>query len=160
MADNAGVKSDAVATLFNVAADEATYSGDAAKIQLVRLVEVFGAEGAKVILDALSNYHVVSAGSVNAASIKASPGRVYCIHVFNNGAYPVYVKFHNTAGTPSAGSGVVFTVGCQAGVARDIELPGGLPFSTGIGITIVKDIADGGTTAVLASDCVVDVGYK
>ena len=36
----------------------------------------------------------------------------------------------------------------------------GLAFSTGIGITITKLIADADTTAVAASDCVVNVHYK
>ena len=107
-----------------------------------------------------SNYHVVSAASTNTANIKASAGQIYSVSVFNNVGYPVYVKFHNTAGTPTAGTGVVFTLGVQAGSERTFSLPAGLTFATGIGISIVKDITDAGTTAVAASDCVVDVSYK
>jgi hypothetical protein len=108
----------------------------------------------------LSNYHVVSAGSTNAANIKASAGQVYGWTIYNNAAYPVYVKLHNTAGTPTAGSGVVKTIALPAGGGSNRDSDIGMAFATGIGISIVKDITDAGTTAVLASDCVVDIEYK
>lgn len=108
----------------------------------------------------LSNYHVVAAATTNAANIKASAGQVYAWNIFNNAAYPVYVKFHNSSGTPTAGSGVVHTVGVPAGGGNNWNSDIGFPFATGIAITIVKDIADAGATAVAASDCVVDVKYK
>lgn len=107
-----------------------------------------------------SIYHVVSAGSANAANIKASAGQVFGWNIFNNAAYPVYVKFHNTAGTPTAGAGVVHTIGIQAGTGRDFSSTVGMAFGTGIGITIVKDLADAGSTAVVASDCAVEVYWK
>jgi len=108
-----------------------------------------------------SMYHVVAAGSTNAANIKASAGRVTGWHIFNNAMYPVFVKFHNTNGTPTAGTGVVYTIGIQGGVALEGGMgDDGLAFATGIGITIVKGIADADATAVAASDCVVNVHYK
>lgn len=109
-----------------------------------------------------SNYHVVSAGSTNAANIKASAGQLYGWRVFNGspGFYPIFVKLHNTTGAPTAGAGVVFTIGVQAGVSEDLLVPMGIAFSTGIGISIVKGIADNDTTAVAANDCVVDIFYK
>lgn len=107
-----------------------------------------------------SNSHLITAATDNAANVKASAGQVYRVNIFNKANYPVYLKFHNTAGTPTAGAGVVYTVGCQAGLARDIQFPMGLPFATGIGITVVKDIADAGTTAVAASDASIEIGYK
>jgi hypothetical protein len=107
-----------------------------------------------------SVYHKVSAGSDNAANVKASAGQVYGVHVYNNAAYPVYVKLHNTAGVPTAGAGVIAAFGVQAGTQRDASFPFGIAFGTGIGITIVKDIADAGATAVVASDCVVAIDYK
>lgn len=177
MADNASVKSDSTTELYKVASDLVTYSGDPAYIQVARLVHVAGAEGSKVVSEiadptglnthptpatsgGCSNYHVVSAASANAANIKASAGQVYGIDVYNNAAYPVYVKLHNTAGTPTPGAGVVRTVGVQSGARARVEFPTGLAFATGIGISIVKDIADAGATAVAASDCCVDLEYK
>jgi len=107
-----------------------------------------------------SNYHVVAAASTNTANIKASAGQVYGWAIFNAAAYNVYVKLHNTSGTPTAGSGVIKTIGVPAGGGNNIDLSKGIAFGTGIGISIVKDIADAGTTAVAASDCVVDIHYK
>lgn len=51
MPDNADVKSDSAVTLFKAAADEVTFSGDVAKVQLVRQVTVAGAEGSKTVVD-------------------------------------------------------------------------------------------------------------
>lgn len=108
----------------------------------------------------LSLYHVVSAGSTNAANIKASAGQVYGVSIYNAATYPVYVKLYNTAGTPTAGTGVIQTFGCQAGTETNIQIAAGIPYATGIGITITKGIADNDGTAVLANDCVVEVYYK
>lgn len=109
----------------------------------------------------LSMYHVVSAATTNVANIKASAGQLYSVLISNRAAYSVYVKFHNTAGTPTAGSGVVRTVGVQSGVDIAVSLaPLGLTFATGIGISIVKGITDADAVAVALSDCVVDVAYK
>lgn len=106
------------------------------------------------------SYHLVSAGSTNQQNVKASAGQLYGWHIWNAAAYTVYVKFHNTAGSPTAGAGVVKTVAVPAGGGNNLNIEPGLAFSTGIAITIVKDITDAGTTAVLASDCVVDLHYK
>jgi hypothetical protein len=103
--------------------------------------------------------HLVAGASTNATSVKASAGQIYGWSIYNNAAYPIYVKFHNTAGTPTAGSGVVQTVGVQAGTQVNVFNTQGIPFATGIGLTIVKDLADAGATAVAASDCVADVFY-
>lgn len=106
-------------------------------------------------------YHVVSAGSNNAVQIKGSVGQVYGWSVFNLAGYPIYVKLLNVTGTPDPTSqAVVKTIGVQAGLSVEGSIAAGLPFSTGIGIVIVKDIADNGNTAVVASDCVVEIYYK
>lgn len=104
-------------------------------------------------------YHVVAAASTNAANIKASAALLRGLRGFNNAAYPIYVKFHNTASTPTAGSGVVATFGIQAGMPINEVIHGGIAFSTGLSISIVKGIADASTTAVALSDCVLDVAY-
>ena len=49
MADNVSVSSGSAT--YIAAADEASYSGDTAKIQLTRLVHVAGAEGSKTITE-------------------------------------------------------------------------------------------------------------
>jgi hypothetical protein len=108
-----------------------------------------------------STHHRVSAGSGDAVNIASAPAVLKAVRVFNKGAVPVYVKFHNTAGTPTPGAGVVFAVPCQAGLGNpDPRLSGGgRAFSTGIGMSIVTDLADAGSNAVGAGDVLVEVEY-
>jgi hypothetical protein len=111
----------------------------------------------------LTTFHLVGAATDNATNVKASAGQVYHITAFNLNASPRYLKFHNTAGTPTAGAGVVRTVmipGNTSGSGAVIPVPYGFAFGTGIGITIVTGIEDSNTTAISASEVVIDIGYK
>lgn len=104
--------------------------------------------------------HVVAAATTNATSVKGSAGQLYGVDVYNNAAYPVYVKFYNKATAPTVGTDTVLrTFGVQAGVGRTRCFPDGIAFSLGIGLAITKGITDADTTAVALSDCVVDVDY-
>lgn len=127
-----------------------TVAGTAAKPMVVSGVMATGGYTTK---------HAVAAASTNATSVKASAGQVYGWSVYNAAAYPIYVKLHNTAGVPTAGAGVVQTIGVQAGTGAQAFNTSGIAFSTGIGFTIVKDIADAGTTVVALNDCVLDLFY-
>ena len=142
-----------------ILSDDSTYAARA-KVQNAEPASTDYALSIRRVCGGCTIYHVVSAGSTNAANIKASAGRVLGWAIFNNADYPIYVKLHNTAGTPTAGSGVVYTVGVQAGTHVSFDDDDGLGFATGIGISITKLIADNDTTAVLASDCVVNLHYK
>lgn len=162
-----------------VAADEVSYGGDTVKLQVVHQVHVAGSEGSKTVTEiagavgtpsasaltvqgsptgaaqpvsraVVSATHLVSAASTNATSVKGSAGTLRGLHLFNNRATPVFVKFHNTAGTPTAGTGTVRTFGIQAGMRLDVEL--GIAFATGIGMTTVLEAADNGTTGIAAGD--------
>jgi len=176
MSDNASIVAG-IGT-YNAAADEVAYSGDTTKVQLMRLVHVSGSEGSKTLTEVVgvsgspaaaavtvqqpvvSTHHLVTAATTNAASVKASAGTLKSVHVSSARATRLYVKFHNTAGTPTAGSGVVLVVSCQAGLDRDFVLPdGGRSFATGIGITVVTGMADSDATAVAAEDAVIEVCY-
>lgn len=108
---------------------------------------------------ALSKYHVVIAATTNAANIKSSPGQIRLVRVFNNAMYPIYVKLHDTAGVPTPGVGVAETIGVQAGLTLLVPMDHGDPFAAGIGISIVKGIADNDATALLVNDGVVDVFF-
>jgi hypothetical protein len=181
LADN--VTLDASVGTFVPACDELTYSGDTAKVQVMRMVHVSGSEGSKTHSEVAgaagtiaasafsahtlastsggySNFHLVSAATTNATNIKASAGQIYAINVHNVAATVLYLKFHNTAGTPTAGASVVYTVAVQSDVPREIVFPHGLVFSTGIGITTVTGITDASAVAVGASELVIDVSYK
>ena len=106
---------------------------------------------------------LVSAATTNATVVKASAGKVYVIQAFNTNAEERYLKFHNTASTPTAGSGVVWSVlipGSTTGAGVVTSMENGLEFSAGIGITLVTGIANTDATAVAASEIVVNIGYK
>ena len=105
---------------------------------------------------AISTFRRVTTAGTNAVNVKASAGSLITVHITNFTDVLIYVKFHNTAGTPTAGSGVVFVVGCQAGMIRDVYV--GRDFATGIGMTVVAGAPDANNAAVLA-DAVVEVGY-
>lgn len=107
-----------------------------------------------------TDFHLISAATTNATNVKASQGQVYGWNITNTNAATRYVKFHNTSGTPTAGTGVVRTVGVPAGGYANFTSIVGIPFSTGIGITTVTGTADNDTTAVGANDLTIDIDYK
>jgi hypothetical protein len=111
----------------------------------------------------LSKFHLVSAATTNATNVKASAGQVYSITAFNLNASARYLKFHNTAGTPTAGASVTDTYlipGNTAGAGLVLNIDKGIAFSTGIGITLVTGIADADSAAVAASEIVLNIYYS
>lgn len=111
----------------------------------------------------LSKFHLVATASTNANNVKAGPGQVYSITAFNVSATPYYLKFHNTASTPTAGTGVTDTYlipGNTAGAGIVINIDKGIIFSTGIGISVVAGIADADGTSIAASSVVLNVYFK
>lgn len=115
------------------------------------------------ISNGLTKFHLVGAGTTNETNIKSSPGQVYAISAFNIGASPVYLKFHNTAGTPTAGTGVTDTFlipGNTSGAGALINIDKGITFSTGIGISLVTGITDASAVAITADNVVVNIYYK
>lgn len=115
------------------------------------------------ISNGLTKFHLVGAGTTNETNIKSSPGQVYAISAFNIGASPVYLKFHNTAGTPTAGTGVTDTFlipGNTSGAGALINIDKGITFSTGIGISLVTGLTDASAVAITADNVVVNIYYK
>lgn len=109
----------------------------------------------------VSTHHRITTASTNAVNIKASAGVLRAVRIFNKAAAPIYVKFHNTAGTPTAGSGVVYTVACQAGLRADVVIAGGgRSFATGIGMTVVTGLDDSDATAVALNDAIIEVEFE
>lgn len=107
-----------------------------------------------------SIFHAVSANSTNATNIKASAGQVGGWFIYNNNALARKVVFHNTAGTPTAGASVIFSIVIPPNSASNVEWGKGLPFATGIAITAVTGIADSDATAVALNDLVINIFYK
>lgn len=111
----------------------------------------------------LSKFHLVGAATTNATNVKASAGQVYAITAFNITAVPIFLKFHNTAGTPTAGTGVTDTYLIPAntsGTGVVVNIDKGIAFATGIGVTLVTGIADADATAIAASSVVLNIYYK
>lgn len=104
--------------------------------------------------------HLVSAATTNATNVKASAGQLYGWSIINTNATIRYVKLHNTSGTPTAGSGVVYTIGVPGSGGTNMDFATGIAFGTGIAFTTVTDAADAGTTAVGASDLIINLHYK
>jgi hypothetical protein len=108
----------------------------------------------------LTTFHLASAASTNATSVKASAGQLYGYMVANTSAAFSYLCFHNTAGTPTAGASIFFKIGIPAGGAANVSWEQGVAFGTGIGISTVTGAADNNSTAVAVNDLIINLFYK
>src|SRR5262245_57747192 len=101
----------------------------------------------------ISTARVAAAATTNATSVKASPGQVYGLTLFNNAAAARFFKFYDKASAPVVGTDTPkWTVGLAASQRIDWELPAGVPFTLGIAYAIVTGIADSDATATAAND--------
>lgn len=103
--------------------------------------------------------HIVSAATTNATIVKGSAGRVVGWSLTNTNAAWRYVKLHNQTTTPTAGTGVVRTIGIPPNAVSNFMLEGGIAFTTGIGLTTVTGSADADTNAVGVGDIVGDLFF-
>lgn len=108
---------------------------------------------------AASKFHLVSAATTNATVVKASAGRIVSWRVSNTNAAWRYVKLHNSATTPTAGTGVVETIAVPPNSTVTGTIVQGSGFSTGIGITTVTGASDSDNTAVGANDLIIDLFF-
>lgn len=107
----------------------------------------------------LTTYHLVSAASTNATNVKASAGQLFGWFIYNNNAAMRKVAFHNTAGTPTAGASIFFTLNIPGSGAANMPCDIGIAFSTGIAFTTVTDNTDAGATAVGSGDLTINLFY-
>ncbi len=105
-------------------------------------------------------YHLVSAASTNLVNIKASAGQVFGWYIYNSNAAARKVAFHNTAGTPTAGASVFFSLVIPPTSGANVFNDTGIAFSTGIAISTVTGLADNDTAAVALNDLVINIFYK
>jgi len=104
---------------------------------------------------------VLSAGSTNATSVKASAGQVYSYALANANAAFRYVHFYNKASAPTVGTDVpVFTVGVPPNFVANCDFNSGTPFTTGIAYSITTGAADNDSGAVSANDVTGFILYK
>ena len=106
-----------------------------------------------------------SASSGTATPVKAGAGQVFGWVITNTNASPRYVKFYNTSGTPTAGSGTpelrIMVPGNTSGAGLvAAEFTNGIAFSTGIGFTIVSGPTDADASNISANEVIVNVLYK
>jgi hypothetical protein len=107
-----------------------------------------------------SSYHLVSAVGTNPSVIKASAGTVNGWYIYNSNGSARKVAFHNIATTPTAGSGVVYSLVIPPLSAANVSFPDGITFTTGIAITTTIGLADNDATNVALNDLVINIFYK
>ena len=108
----------------------------------------------------LTTYHLVSAASTNATSVKGSAGQVFGWYIYNSNAAARKVTFHNASGTPTAGASVFFSLVIPPLSGANVFNETGIAFSSGIGITTVTGLADSDSTGVALNDLVINIFYK
>lgn len=115
--------------------------------------------GGSPSMPSLTDHHV-STASNNARLIRAGAGTVTGWKIYNNANYPVYVKLFDKATVPVPGTdSPKQVIGVDAGMGDVLNAPG-MSYAAGIGVAIVKGIADNDNQPVLATDCTVDIFYQ
>lgn len=104
-----------------------------------------------------STTHLVSAANTNSTLVKNTAGKVLGWYFANTTAAWVYVKLHNQATAPTAGTGVVRTIAVPPNGVSQFFSEGGTTFTTGIGMTVVGGAADADNTSVTANTLVGDL---
>ncbi len=107
----------------------------------------------------LTTYHLISGASTNAVSVKASAGQLFGWYIYNSNAAARKVAFHNTAGTPTAGASVFFSIMVPPLSGANVFSETGIAFSTGIGITTTTGVADSDSASVAANDLNINLFY-
>lgn len=98
-----------------------------------------------------STKHLVSAANTNSTLVKNTAGKVLGWYFANTTSAWVYVKLHNQATAPTAGTGVICTIAVPPNGVSQFFSEGGATFTTGIGMTVVGGAADADTTSVTAA---------
>lgn len=107
------------------------------------------------------DFHLISAATTNATSIKGSAGQVYGYELYNSNAAVRYVKLYNKNTAPTVGADTPFrTIGVPANGRASFQTSIGLLMGSGIAIATTTGIADGDSTAVGAGDLSIDVDWK
>lgn len=97
-----------------------------------------------------------SAASTNADRVKATPGMLYHMQGINNAAYAIFiVLYDSTANPPVPGTTTIrkkIAVPAGPNLGFTFDWPGGLQFTSGIGLAFTKLVADSDTTALASAD--------
>lgn len=107
-----------------------------------------------------STYHAISAGSLNADTVKAAPGVVVGYYLVNTAVTYRYVKLYNKASNPTVGTDIPRCVfGIPPTSAANVGKGYPITFETGIAIATTVGIADSDATAVVADDLAITLYF-
>lgn len=110
-------------------------------------------------------YHLVSAASTNATLVSASARRLGFVTAYNANAAPRYLKIYDKATAPTVGTDVpilTFMIPGNsqgAGAGNNVPLLSAFGLSNGLAFALTAGMADNDSTAIGASDVVIDLGY-
>lgn len=110
--------------------------------------------------------HFIAANSDNATSLKASAGVVHAVALSGVGSAPAYLKFYDTASTPSCGSTAVVksmmipAANTAANGAGSNAVVLDAQFSSGIGYCVVLNMVDTDDTSVAATTYDINMDWK
>lgn len=110
-----------------------------------------------------SVFHLVSLGSptgTNPSSVKQGAGKITGWYIYNSNGVSRKVNFHDTAGIPTAGQGVVFAAVIPPISAANCPFPAGIGFTAGIAITTTAGYTAGDVTPVTTNDLIINIFYK
>ncbi len=107
----------------------------------------------------------ISAASTNATSVKATAGNIFSIQAFSIDATPVYLKLYDDSAAPTVGTDTPIKVllipgDSVKGNGFTYQPSRGLSFSNGIAFAITGGIANNDTTAIAASEVVINIDYE
>lgn len=112
-------------------------------------------------------YHLIAANSTNSTLIATGQHTVMSVELGGVGSSPAYVKFYDLAAAPTCGTStpvkvLIIPVASTAanGAGNNPTLPIGFQVQNGLGICVTGGIADSDTTAVSASNWVINVDYR
>lgn len=109
---------------------------------------------------ALKQYRLLSAATTNSNLIQAGQSQVFTYSFHNQTAAFKFVKLYNKATAPTIGTDVPrVTIPVPPNSYVAFDSVNGIYFPLGLGVGVTNLIADADTTAVVANDVVVNLGY-
>lgn len=105
----------------------------------------------------------IAAADTNAAVIKAEKGQVYGVQATGLTAGVKYLKLYDQVALPDETATPKLRIaipGLTTGAVTNVIFPQGVEFANGIGRRCVGAIADNSTTALSASDVLVNILYR
>ncbi|MBK9497312.1 MAG: hypothetical protein IPO08_22890 [Xanthomonadales bacterium] len=103
---------------------------------------------------------VAAAATTNTTNIKNAAGRVVGVSLYNTTAAVLFFKLYNKASTPVLGTDIpVYVIPVPPNGSREVKLPFGASFTTGISYAITGAVSDSDTTVVTANSIIGAVLY-